>query len=106
MKNGDNLQYVTATDYSGENRYILGRIDQQTLSLTLRMDLNITPQFSVRYYGSPFVSKGKYSEFKRVTDPESAVYSGRFTLLDNMQTSGGRYQFDEDNDHICGLHDR
>ncbi len=65
-ENHDELQYVATKDISPVfgNRYILGTIDQKTLGLTLRVDLNLSPEFSVQYYGSPFISKGSYSEFK------------------------------------------
>jgi len=97
--NRDNLQYVAEKNYQSEKRYILGTIDQQTLGLTFRIDLNLTPEFSVQYYGSPFVSKGTYSEFKRVTTPDAQSYSDRFALLDSELT-GAIYELDENNDNV------
>ena len=70
MNNHDNLQYVTTSYSVPGNRYILGTIDQKTLGLTFRVDLNLTPEFSIQYYGSPFVSRGSYSQLKHITDPE------------------------------------
>ena len=55
--NNDKLQYVSTVDYSNEKRYILGTIDQKTFGLTFRVDLNLTPEFSIQYYGSPFISR-------------------------------------------------
>ncbi len=99
--NTDNLQYITSTNYASADRYILGRIDQKTLGLTMRLDFNITPEFSVQYYGSPFISKGSYSAFKRVTDPEANTYGDRFTLFDEVQRSGDLYDLDENGDGIA-----
>jgi hypothetical protein len=94
------LQYVSETDYSSEKRYILGTIDQRTLGLTFRLDLNLTPEFSVQYYGSPFISHGAYSDYKRITDPESEDFEERFVILPDPIISGDIYGFDENNDMI------
>ena len=92
-ENHDELQFVAKRDLPllppAGTRYILGTIDQKTLSLTFRLDLNVSPEFSVQYYGSPFLSKGAYSEFKRVTYPEANDYDGRFALYENPELVGG-----------------
>jgi hypothetical protein len=79
--NLNNLQYVDTKSVAGINRYIIGKIKQQTLGLTFRIDYNITPELSIQYYGSPFASVGKYSEFKSVTNPRAEEYSDRYTKL-------------------------
>ena len=79
--NIDNLQYVDAKTAGNETRYILARIDQQTLGVTFRIDYNLTPEFSIQYYGSPFASVGRYSLFKAITNPTAADYGGRFQPL-------------------------
>lgn len=99
-QNNDRLQYVTTRSYLSENRYILGNIDQRTLGLTFRVDLNLSPEFSIQYYGSPFVSQGTYSEFKRVTSPDASVYENRFEVFGNPQITSDGYGFDEDGDLI------
>jgi hypothetical protein len=98
--NNNELQYVTNSEYATEKRYILGTIDQTTLGLTFRADLNLTPEFSIQYYGSPFVSRGSYSEFKHVTDPVAKEYAERFALYDNVVLSDGEYLLDENGDHV------
>jgi hypothetical protein len=100
IHNNDNLQYVATVDYQSEKRYILGTIDQKTVGLTLRLDLNITPEFSIQYYGSPFISRGSYSEFKHVTDAVADVYNDRFALYNNVVLSDGEYLLDENDDMV------
>jgi len=98
--NFNDLQYVTEREYQNEARYILARIDQKTVGMTFRIDLNLTPEFSVQYYGSPFISTGTYSEFKKVTDPEADDYGQRFELYDNVTGTDGSYYFDDNGDGI------
>jgi hypothetical protein len=90
--NHDELQYVATKDLIAARRYILGSIDQKTLGLTFRVDINLSPEFSVQYYGSPFISRGTYSELKRVTDPGAKKYEDRFAIYQNAALINGVYQ--------------
>jgi hypothetical protein len=68
------LQYVTKAHLAQQPIYLLGQINQQTLSLTLRADFIITPELSIQYYGSPFVSTGNYAVYKIVADPFEIIW--------------------------------
>jgi len=91
INNNDELQYISTNTSVPGNRYILGTIDQRTLGLTFRIDLNLTPEFSIQYYGSPFVSRGSYSQLKYVTNPKADQYNNRFELYEDPVLSGGSY---------------
>jgi hypothetical protein len=94
--NHDNLQYIDTKSVNNQNQYILGKINQQTLGVTFRIDYNITPELSLQYYGSPFASVGKYSEFKTVTDPRAKLYTSRYLIL-NPVLNGNDYNVPGDN---------
>jgi hypothetical protein len=94
--NIDNLQYVDTKTSDNNNKYILAKIKQHTLQATIKIDYNITPEISVQFYGSPYSSIGKYSEFKNVTNPTSAVYSVRYEIL-NPVLKDKSYQIFENN---------
>jgi hypothetical protein len=89
--NRDNLQYIDTRTFTSGNRYILGRIDQKTLGLTFRADLNLSPEFSIQYYGSPFISKGTYSDLKYITNARAAAYQDRFETYSSMVLPDGSY---------------
>jgi len=74
----NNLQYVATVDTSAGPGWLLGRIEQDTWSFTLRADLAITPDLTIQYYGSPFISAGRYTELKRATDTLAECYRDRF----------------------------
>jgi hypothetical protein len=74
----DELQYVTTVDSAGEPRYLLGRIDQRNWTFTFRTNLAVTPDLTLQYYGSPFISTGRYSAFKRGTNTLAESYADRF----------------------------
>jgi hypothetical protein len=100
IDNHDRLQYITTKYFSTGNKYILGSIDQKTFGLTFRVNLNLTPEFSVQYYGSPFISRGAYSEFKHVTNPEAKEFNNRFAHYNNVTLLNGEYILDENDDFI------
>jgi hypothetical protein len=94
----DNLQYVATADASGEVLYVLGRIDQDTWAFTFRVNLALSPDLTLQYYGSPFIGTGRYTEFKRATDTLARDYQDRFHLYgpdEIAQGAGGRYFVDE-----------
>ena len=74
----DALQYVAQKTYEGQPRYILSHIRQESFYVTIRADYSITPDLTLQYYASPFVSGGLYDTFKRVNNPMAASYSDRF----------------------------
>lgn len=76
------MQYVTTEDFNGTPRYVMGGIDQNTFSMTVRLNLNITPDLTIQYYGQPFTSNGSYSNFKYITDSRAENYFDRYHLLE------------------------
>ncbi len=83
--NKNDLQYIDTVDFNGGDEYLLGRLDQKTVGITMRVDYAITPNLTIQYYGQPFVSAGKYLDFKRITNPRSASYSDRFETFTDAQ---------------------
>ncbi len=73
----NDLQYVGESPVPGSSRYILGRMDQQTVSATMRADVSVTPEFGFTYYGSPFASVGRFSGYKMVTASRAEAYADR-----------------------------
>jgi hypothetical protein len=101
-RNRRELQYVDTLSAAGQDRYLFGRLAQDTSSLTLRLDFAITPNLTVQYYGSPFVSTGRYSELKRIVAPLAGAYRERFALFEPGQialhSQAGVIDVDEDRD--------
>jgi hypothetical protein len=102
--NRDNLQYVDERNYSNGKRYILGSINQTILSFSTRININITPNLTIQYWGQPFITSGKYKDLKMVTQATNKYYFDRFHIYDSQQltTSNDRsvYRVDENKDGI------
>ncbi len=99
--NKDNLQYVTTVDFNHEDRYLFARINQHTLGLVFRLNFSPTPNLSLQYYGQPFISSGKYTHFKRITNPKAQgsqryhVFTSEEIVYDDQEDA---YQIDENLD--------
>jgi hypothetical protein len=72
------LQYVNKAGTELNPIYLFGRLDQKTLSFTLRINYTINPELSIEYYGQPFVSSGRYSNYKKIIQADAEQYRDRF----------------------------
>jgi hypothetical protein len=90
------LQYVSQEEFENENRYIFGSIDQKTLSMSLRLDLILTPEMTIQFWGQPFIASGEYDEFKYITDPHADQFSDRFRRYASNEIS----YFEEDQIYV------
>jgi hypothetical protein len=101
-ENPNKTQYVTTTNFGAQKRYILGAIDQKTWSASLRINYSINPNLSIQFYGSPFITRGTYSDFNIVTNSEAVDLSERVSWLDQNQISkvNNVYNVDENKDNI------
>jgi hypothetical protein len=76
-----NLQYVDTRVLDPDNQFIFATLDQKTLRLSLRLNFNITPNLTLQYWGQPFISVGKYDNFKKITDTHAEEYTDRYYIF-------------------------
>jgi Domain of unknown function (DUF5916)/Carbohydrate family 9 binding domain-like len=102
------MQYVDeATDEMDRSHYVLARIRQKQLALTLRMNWTFSPKLSLQAYAQPFIASGRYSDFKDVDNPSAKNFQDRFDLLQGgnlvrsadgdtytATNNGGTFEFD------------
>jgi len=89
----DDSQWVakltTGEDETEREHYVFGHIEQETISLTGRLDITFTPNLSLQLYLQPFVSAAHYGQFKQVADPRADKYAERFTDLQTEPNDWG-----------------
>lgn len=93
-RNTDDRQFLRNFGEVGSDtaHYTVGHLAQRTLSLTTRLNFTVSPTMSVQFYGSPFVSVGKYSDWREVADPRHADYEQRFRPF-TLGGDPGAYDF-------------
>jgi hypothetical protein len=84
------MQYIGTDSFDGEGRYLFGSLDQETFNIVFRLDYCLCPSLTVQYYGSPFISSGSYSQFKRITDPRANEFSDRYSTFTDDQITYDR----------------
>nr|WP_129732770.1 DUF5916 domain-containing protein [Parabacteroides goldsteinii] len=99
--NTDNMQYVgtllpsdaSASPGDPSLIYLMGHMKQKTYGLTMKLQVNVTPDISIQFYGSPFTSTAKFSDFKEAADTRSHSYDNRFHLFtaDEISYADGVY---------------
>lgn len=99
--NTDNMQYLQTVipenvPYVNKEfrSYLTGHMDQKTYGLTLNMQVNVTPDISIQFYGSPFTSTAKFSDFKWMDNTTSRTYGERYRSLSDLELSGMKINSD------------
>jgi hypothetical protein len=102
VRNIDDTQYVdTSIDLMGEPRYVIGRVRQSTLAVSANLDLTITPRMSLQVFLQPFLSAGRFSDFKEATAFRAARYDDRFASLGGRVSEAmGVHSVDADGDGV------
>jgi hypothetical protein len=77
----DRLQYIETVDDVPGNRYIMARIDNQSIMADIRINYSITPDLTIQYWGQPFVFAGKYGEYKKASETTASYYYDRFHIF-------------------------
>jgi hypothetical protein len=90
-RNRDDRQwYGNFTDADGlTTHYTFAHLEQETASLTGRLDFTATPTITFQVYASPFISKGTYTDLRELDDPHSSVYENRFKPYTAISDPGG-----------------
>ena len=78
----EDAQWVTNLRGADGTHYVLGRLNQTTTQLTLRLSYTMTPNLSLQLYGQPFSSTGRYTDYKELVNGRAEQYVDRFAPFD------------------------
>ncbi|MDP4222989.1 MAG: DUF5916 domain-containing protein, partial [Bacteroidota bacterium] len=96
------LQYVGTFGSVNNAAYLFGELNMKTLGTVFRVNFTINPELTIEYYGQPFVSAGKYSNFSKITNPFAVRFHDRYRIFTPEQISykdgDNIYVIDEDMD--------
>lgn len=98
----DQLQYVTTLEFSdnsgpvtiNQNRYIFATIDQKTIGASIRVNVNLTPDLTLQYWGQPFIASGRYYNYKYITNPMADKFTDRFHTYTTAEISDNGNEYD------------
>ncbi|HVU25326.1 MAG TPA: DUF5916 domain-containing protein [Opitutus sp.] len=81
--------YAGQADAATATHYLMGRMEQRTLSSELRVQANFSPTLSLSYYAGPYASTGRFNRFKEVVAPRAARDDDRFAWIAAQKTADG-----------------
>jgi hypothetical protein len=81
-------QLVAGPGVAPAGTYLVSRLHQRTVSLSLQADLAISPRLIVQLYAQPFATVGRYSRYARLADPRADRPEDRFAPLAADEISG------------------
>ena len=76
--NDSDAQWVENVEIGPDTHYVFARIDQKTFGMSTRVNYTMTPTLSLQIYARPFVSAGRYADFKELVDGRAARYEDRY----------------------------
>ena len=72
--------------------------------MTFRINYTVNPELSIEFYGQPFVSAGKYSDIKRITETDAGQFRNRFRVFETDEMTynfeSQNYSIDENRDGL------
>jgi hypothetical protein len=74
-------QYVAQSDGPGGTVYVVGMRDQTTVALEARASYGFGPTLNLDVYAQPFITSGRYDEFRTVADAGAAGFDARLPLI-------------------------
>lgn len=75
-------------------RYIFGRLEQKTLSCSIRLNWIFSPKLSLQAYLQPFIAVGAYDGFKELARPRSWDFLDYGAGTSSVVHEGGQYVID------------
>ena len=78
-KDNNNTQWFGNFEDAGGTHYSFAHLEQNTTSMSVRMNYTMTPNLTLELYGQPFRATGVYSDFREVSaTPGADDYDARF----------------------------
>ena len=74
-------QPVAGPGVAPADTYLVGRLHQRTLSLSLLTDIAISPRLIVQLYAQPFATVARYGSYALLADPRAEHPGDRFSAL-------------------------
>ena len=86
--NHSQMQYVEQFESDElDTKYMFASIERRTMAVFFRIDLSLTPDLSIQYFGQPFVASGAYSQYKTITNPAADNLADRYRLIPENELS-------------------
>ena len=99
-KSFSEIQYVSTINQQQGDKFIFAGIDRETVSASFRINVNLSPDLTLQYWGQPFIATGAYNNHKQIVNPKADNFDDRFRIFTPSQISlnDDEYLIDENGD--------
>jgi Domain of unknown function (DUF5916) len=93
-RNIDDKQFYSFYNDAAGDHYTFAHLDQNTTSLTMRVNYTFTPDVSLQTYVQPFISKGTFTNVRELTaNPRADDYDDRYQPYTIADADAGGFNF-------------
>ncbi len=79
--------YVETIDNTSGETYLVSSIKQEFVSMDIRINVGITPDLSIQFWGQPFLFSGNYSDYKKVVNPMATNFKNQYHTYTSQEIS-------------------
>ena len=83
-------------------RYVFAKMDQKTISASLRLDWTFTPRLTLQLYAQPLYGAAEYYDFKEFARPKTYQFFTYEEGAEINRNSDGNYTVDPDGNGPAG----
>jgi hypothetical protein len=70
-------------------------LHQDTFFASIRLDATFTPKLSFQFYANPFISDGRYENWRALTNPRATTYDAQLTPYSRPDSTASAYNFND-----------
>jgi hypothetical protein len=89
-KSNNDAQWHSNVSNATGTHYTFARLEQSTVRTNARINYTLTPTVSLQLYAQPFVSSGRYSDWRELADARADSYSARYQRFGTGDPGGFR----------------
>ena len=77
-RSANDAQWHSNVLLNADTHYTFARLTQSTLRTTARVNYTATPTLSLQLYAQPFVTTGRYANWRELDNPRATAYADRY----------------------------
>ncbi len=85
--------YVNSIKQDGNTTYLVANLHRNIFSADVRLELALTPDLSIQYWGQPFIFSADYSNFADVVDAGNLNIKDQFYIYPDSEISYNKDDF-------------
>jgi hypothetical protein len=92
--NSDDAQWYDNYATAGTTHFTFAHLEQTTVSMSARINYTVRPNLTVEFYGAPFTSRGRFTDFRETSaTPQASDYVDRYVAYTPPTVPDSAFKF-------------